>query len=97
MITINDVIKNASVHPMNRGYRVVYYNNFIDVSIVGGTSGLYGDFQDTFEVAILNRENHEFVTNLYLPENGDDIVAYMDKDDLVNLLNTIFHAGFQVR
>lgn len=98
MITIDDIISNSQEHYLygnNGGKVTLFTNNKIMVSIVGGSYGLYGDFEDDFEVAIIDKKSGEFVTSFFLPDQKD-VVEYMKSDELVDLLNKLFHNGFQV-
>lgn len=99
MITIKDIIDNAKPHPsrISGAKQTRLFNSSLEVSIVGGGSGLYGNFEDTFELAVFDRNTKDFVTKFFFPENNDDVIGYMEVDDLVNFLNKIFHSGFQVR
>jgi hypothetical protein len=72
------------------------HNDEIEFSIVGGRSGLYGDFKDDFEVAVIDKKNGEFVTKFFKPELSDDVIGYMKKEDLEEFVNQIFKKGFQV-
>ena len=49
MITIKDIIEWAKPHPLDGGKMTRIYNDEIEFSIVGGRSGLYGDFENDFE------------------------------------------------
>jgi hypothetical protein len=95
MITIEDVIKYSKPHPIGEGRIVRFHNDHIMVSIVGGAKGLYGDFKETFELAVFNNDG-SFITQFFFPENYDDVVGYLDGEDLIDFLNKIFKNGFQV-
>ena len=98
MITIEDVKRFAKEHPIGNGGKVTLIeNNAVKISIVGGASGLYGDFEKDFEVAIIDRKDNEFITKFFYPEGNDDVIGYMTGDKMVELLNIIFSKGFQVR
>jgi len=99
MITAQDIIKYSKPHPSEiEGARQTrLYNNALEMSIVGGGRGLYGDFEETFEIAIFDRESGEFVTKFFYPDGGDDVVGYMSAEKLEEFVNKIFHSGFQVR
>lgn len=96
MITLEKIIEWSKPHQINGGRMTRIYNDEIDASIVGGVSGLYGDFKNDFEVAILDKKNGEFVTKYFYPEGNDDVIGYMDGEKLVEFLNMIFIKGFQV-
>jgi len=101
MITIKDIIGYSNDHPhtyMNGGRQTIIGNDKIEFSIIGGSKGLYGDFKDTFEVAIFDAQTGEFVTKFFHPEAGDDVIAYMDKKDVEVLVNSLLKGkDFQVR
>jgi hypothetical protein len=96
MITLENIIEWSKPHPLNGGKLTRIHNDEVELSIVGGVSGLYGDFQKDFEVAILDRKNGEFVTKYFCPEVNDDVIGYMEGEKLVELSNMIFIKGFQV-
>lgn len=97
MITVENIIEWAKPHPLEGGKMTRLYNEEIEFSIVGGRSGLYGDFVDDFEVAVLDRKTGDFRTRFFKPELSDDVIGYMSKDDMVEMLNQILKTGFQVR
>jgi hypothetical protein len=99
MITIKNIIDWSKPHPVRQGGRVtVISNNAVKFSIVGGCSGLYGNFVDTFELAIFNQETGEFITKFFCPDLGDEVVGYMPGEKLVDLINQILKdKDFQVR
>ena len=96
MITIENIIEWSKPHPLDGGRMTRIHNDEIEFSIVGGRSGLYGDFKDDFEVAVIDKKNGEFVTKFFKPELNDDVVGYMKKEDLEEFVNQIFKKGFQV-
>lgn len=97
MITVENIIEWSKPHPLEGGKMTRLYNEEIEFSIVGGRSGLYGDFVDDFEVAVLDRKTGDFRTRFFKPELSDDVIGYMSKDDMVEMLNQILKTGFQVR
>ena len=97
MITIENITEWSKPHPIDGGKMTRVYNDEIEFSIVGGRRGLYGDFENTFEVAILDRNTGDFKTRFFKPELNDDVVPYMNKDEMIELLNKVLHKGFQVR
>jgi hypothetical protein len=96
MITIENIIEWAKPHPLDGGKMTRIHNDEIEFSIVGGRSGLYGDFKNDFEVAVIDKKNGEFVTKFFKPEVNDDVIGYMKKEDLEEFVNQIFKKGFQV-
>ena len=97
MITVENIIEWSKPHPLDGGKMTRLYNEEIEFSIVGGRSGLYGDFQEDFEVAILDRKTGDFRTRFFKPELSDDVIGYMPKDDMIQMVNQILKTGFQVR
>ena len=97
MITVENIIEWAKPHPLDGGKMTRLYNEEIEFSIVGGRSGLYGNFVDDFEVAVLDRKTGDFRTKFFKPELSDDVIGYMPKDDMIQMLNQILKTGFQVR
>ena len=97
MITVENIIELSKPHPLDGGKMTRIYNNEIEFSIVGGRSGLYGDFENDFEVAILDRKTGDFRTRFFKPELSDDVVGYMPKNDVVEFVNQILGKSFQVR
>ena len=99
MITVKDIIKFSKEHPSLRNGRITQIgNNNVEFSIVGGVSGLYGDFINNFEVAIFDKKNNEFITKFFYPETTDDVIGYMSGKDLEELVNKVFRKDdFQVR
>ena len=97
MITVENIIEWSKPHPLDGGKMTRLYNEEIEFSIVGGRSGLYGDFVDDFEVAVLDRKTGDFRTKFFKPELSDDVIGYMPKDEMIQMLNQILKTGFQVR
>jgi hypothetical protein len=99
MITIKDIIELSKPHVIGNGGRMIRIgNDKVEFSIVGGASGLYGDFINNFEMAIFDTESGEFVTKFFYPEAGNDVVGYMSGEDLETLLNKVLKdKDFQVR
>jgi hypothetical protein len=98
MITIEDIKKWSKPHPLanvislkdRRGGRMSRFGNKeIEFSIVGGSQGLYGDFETTFEVAIFDRKSNDFVTRFFYPEATDDVIPYMDANKVEELVNSV--------
>jgi hypothetical protein len=97
VITKENIIEWSKPHHLNGGKITRIYNDEIEASIVGGVSGLYGDFKNDFEIAIFDRKNDEFITKFFYPYNNDDVVGYIKGEELVEGLNKMFGKGFQVR
>jgi hypothetical protein len=97
MITIQDIKKWSKPHPMSKylstgggkGRMSRFGNKKIEFSIVGGDRGLYGDFNNTFEVAIIDLKTKNFVTNFFYPDGGDDVISYMSAKKVEELVNSV--------
>jgi len=96
MITIKDIIEWAKPHPLDGGKMTRLYNDEIEFSIVGGRSGLYGDFINDFEIAIIDKKSGDFITKFFYPEGSDDVIGYMKSEDVEKLVNQVLGKGFQV-
>ena len=99
MITIEDVKRFAKEHPIgNGGKATLIENKAVKISIVGGASGLYGDFEKDFEVAIIDQLTGDFITKFFITEANDDVVGYVSGPDLERVINSIIKDNdFQVR
>ena len=97
MITVEKIIEWSKPHPVDGGKVTRIYNDDLELSIVGGRSGLYGDFIEDFEIALIDRKSGEFITRFFKPEVSDDVIGYMKGSDMVEFANQIFKKGFQVR
>ena len=59
MKTIEDIIKDSVPHPLvDDARQTIYLTPSLKISIVGGGRGLYGDFDETFEIAIIEQCIH---------------------------------------
>lgn len=95
MITIENIIEWSKSHPIG-GKTTRIKCGDIEFSIVGGRSGLYGDFVNDFELAIFDG-NGAFITRNYFPNINDDVVGYLSGEDLVDKINSIIiDDNFQV-
>jgi hypothetical protein len=101
MITISDIQEWSRPHPVVEGGRMTnIFSPKYEVSIVGGgkKGRLYGDFKNSFEVAVFSTKSREFVTRFFFPDNSDDVVGYLSSDNLEEFLNSVFRENnFQVR
>lgn len=96
MITVQNIIEWSKPHAMNDGRQTRLTDGKVEVSIVGGVQGLYGDFKEEFELAVFDPTTRNFITTFFF-EGGNDVMAYMKGDDLVNFLNKIYKDdNFQV-
>ena len=94
MITIQDIKKWSKPHPVSKnlggnGRMSRFGNKEVEFSIIGGGTGLYGDFDKTFEVAIFDKKSNDFVTRFFYPEGSDDVIGWMSADDVEKLVNSV--------
>jgi hypothetical protein len=92
-LTIEHIVKNSEPHPtaiMRAGDSRVYREEIGDyiLSIVGGGTGLYGDFIDTFEVALIDSITGNFITGLY-SQRGDEVLGWASIDEINELYYNI--------
>jgi hypothetical protein len=83
-LTIQDVQDKKRVRDFN-GYQSFFDFGKYGVSIVGGAQGLYGDFEKTFEVAIVENKNSNFVTKLFC--GGGDVKGHCSIEEVESILN----------
>ena len=99
MITIKDIISYSKPHAnrMEGARQTVLSDGNVVLSIVGGAKGLYGDFENDFEVAIIDETTRDFVTKYYVPEANDDVLGYQDSSQVEHIANLLFKKDFQVK
>jgi hypothetical protein len=90
------LISFAKEHSPLGGKRVTLETENLLISIVGGRQGLYGDFNETFELAIIDNKTKSFLTKNYVPDTNDDVVGYMSIEDLLEVVNPLIENGFRV-
>lgn len=96
MITVQDIIEKSKEHPIKSGRQIRLANEQVTISIVGGATGLYGDFEKDFELAIIDNQTGDFVTKMFYPEANDDVIGYMPAEQLESFVNQVLHKNFQV-
>jgi hypothetical protein len=93
-LTKEYIIKNSKPHGMSLNGISDYKNarqytetiGEYTLSIVGGCSRLYGDFRNTFEVALIDKSTGKFVTGKYSPSTkSDDVLRYATIDEINDL------------
>ena len=85
-LTIQDVLDRKKPKKLGGYYSIFEFGKYV-VSIVGGTKGLYGDFETTFEVAIIDKNSRNFVTKLFC--GGADVMGYCTIEKVEDILNTL--------
>ena len=95
-LTKEYIIKNSKPHGMSLNGISDYKNarqytetiGEYTLSIVGGCGRLYGDFRNTFEVALIeiDKSSGKFVTSKYSPSTkSDNVLRYATIDDINDL------------
>lgn len=90
--TWKDIFKKSKPHFSGEGRQSSFIFGDYCLSIVGGRQGLYGNFFDTFEVAVIHKDTGSFVTSDVLNDeffkgSKDDIIPYTDMDTVVKIIN----------
>lgn len=98
MITVQNIIDWASPHGLGRGMKHLRIGNeHLLFSIVGGGRGLYGDFVNTFEVAVINLDTDRYMTSFFF-DTTDDVIGHHPGEELVKVINQVNSKNdFQVR
>jgi S-ribosylhomocysteine lyase LuxS involved in autoinducer biosynthesis len=85
--TIDDIMNLKIEHPLG-GYQSVLEVGRYEVSVVGGRQTNHGDFINTFELAIFDK-NKNFVTKKLVASAEHDVVSWLDKEELMDIINQI--------
>lgn len=98
MITIQDIKGWAKPHSgALGGLRTHLVGEQLEISIVGGRQGLYGDFVEDFELAIIDRKTRDFVTRFFVEGINDDVLGYANSELIEEIVNRLFSKNsFQV-
>jgi hypothetical protein len=89
-ITFENIINNAKPQSPLGGKQTLLKIGLYEVSITGGREGLYGDFETTFQVEVFD-ENGHVVTDKVVPSANGDVIGWVDKEHLIEIVNTIPH------
>ena len=92
MITYKDILEKATDHLFGEGKKVNYETPTLIISIVGGRQGLYGDFNEDFEIAIIDRKTGEFISEVFYPDLTDvsgQIMPYVGRDRMLSIVNEL--------
>jgi hypothetical protein len=83
----HEILKaQAKNHLLGGGYQFTEKIGDYTLSIVGGNSGLYGDFINDYEVALIDNTDGRFVTGLYGPRGeSDGVMAYANIEEINEL------------
>ena len=85
--TIEDIMKLKIKHSLG-GYQSRLKVGEYEVSVIGGRERNYGDFVNTFELAIFDKDNN-FVTKKLVASAEHDVVGWLDKEELMDIINQI--------
>lgn len=88
MITIQDVVSLATTRPDDAKQTIIESDSFM-ISIVGGRPGLYGDFENDFEIAVIDKQTKEFVTKKYFPDLKDDVMGWVPAQETERIINEL--------
>lgn len=89
-LTDEIIQSEAKIHPMGKGYQFTEDIGDYTLSIVGGAMGLYGNFKDTYEVALIDNTDGRFVTSFFGPRPyGDEVMPYANIDEINRLYDMI--------
>lgn len=87
--TIQEIIDNSEPHPtVPKGRCTLFRVGDYYFSVVGGGFGLYGDFENTFELAIMDRR-FRFVTQKLYPDEGNDVFGWLTKEKLLKKMDEV--------
>ena len=93
MKTIEDIIKDSKPHPLiDGGRQTTYETPSLKISIVGGDRSLYGDFDETFEVAIIEKNSGKFLSGFFYPEFSDsygDTMPHLNREQTLKVVNEL--------
>lgn len=85
-LTAEFIKRKSRAHPYRNGRMfTMEIGNYI-LSIVGGAMGLYGDFENDFEVALIDKDTNKFVTSFFA-KRGDDVLPYAT----INEINDLYY------
>ena len=82
-LTAEFIKRKSRTHPIRGRMFTMEIGNYI-LSIVGGAMGLYGDFENDFEVALIDKNTNKFVTSFFA-RRGDDVLGYATIDEINDL------------
>lgn len=88
MITIQDVVSLAVTRPDGAKQTIIESDDFI-ISVVGGRDGLYGDFEKTFEMALMTKDRKSFITRNYFPDLNDDVMGWKSIEETERIINDL--------
>lgn len=88
MITIQDVVSLAVTRPDGAKQTIIESDDFI-ISVVGGRQGLYGDFEKTFEMALMTKDRKSFITRNYFPDLNDDVMGWKSSEETERIINDL--------
>lgn len=95
-LRIEDIINYSTEHSPLGGRRTLLETDQFLISIVGGRQGLYGDFVNDFELAIMDLNTKEFLTQNFIQDINDDVSAYTPGPKLLEAIDPLLENGFRV-
>jgi hypothetical protein len=93
MKTIEDIKRDSFPHPLvDEARQTIYETPLLKISIVGGGRGLYGDFNETFEVAIIEKNKFNLISGYFYPEFSDsqgETMPYLSIEQTLKVVNEL--------
>lgn len=87
-MTIQDIKNLAKKRDMG-GFQTILEGDGFIISIVGGERGLYGDFENDFEIAVMESEYKNFITASIVEDANDDVMAYVPAYRVEQIVNEL--------
>lgn len=91
MYTFQDILDKSQPHGFaGDGKATKLETETYIISIVGGRQGLYGDFQNTFEVAIIRKSDGKFMSGEFFPDYSDSmgqVMPYISREQMLEVVN----------
>lgn len=89
-MTINEIKSIAKETFGNRKQSLIECEQY-NISIVGGP-GLYGDFEKTFEIAVMTKDG-SFITKNFVDGLSDDVLGYYSIEETENFVNRLIFSN----
>lgn len=82
-------IKNLAKEREYGGFQTILEGDGFIISIVGGYRGLYGDFENDFEIAVMESEYRKFITKSIIEQANDDVMPYVSALEVEKIVNEL--------